>query len=236
MTGILAPVLTPDDLPLAELCGARLDGEVYALGDSWCPVDEADGPVARALAAGLLVPGRAIAERMTAAWVYGLAPEPHRHHFCVDLGARTHVPPSPRLQLREVRCRADETLVIAGLRVTTPLRTVIDLARSPGPDLSRRDWSDTDATGPVSSGTDSSGTDSSGLDAAPGLVALLAALLRLGGFANAHAAEQLCRRQNLPHKVIALARLERVSKLLATAPGERDPRVSALELTRCGRV
>ena len=218
MTGILAPVLTPDDLPLAELCGARLDGEVYALGDSWCPVDEADGPVVRALAAGLLVPGRAIAERMTAAWVYGLAPEPHRHHFCVDIGARTHVPPSPRLQLREVRCRPDETLVIAGLRVTTPLRTVIDLARSPGPDVSRRDWSDPDATGPVSSGTDSERA----------LVALLAALLRLGGFADAHAAEQLCRRQNLPHKVIALARLERASQLLAAAAGERGPRVSAL--------
>ena len=214
MTGILAPVLTPDDLPLAELCGARLDGEVYALGDSWCPVDEADGPVARALAAGLLVPGRAIAERMTAAWVYGLAPEPHRHHFCVDLGARTHVPPSPRLQLREVRCRPDETLVIAGLRVTTPLRTVIDLARSPGPDVSRRDWS---------------GTDSTGTDSEPGLVALLAALLRFGGFADARAAEHLCRRQNLPHKVIALARLERASELLAAAPGERHPRVSTRE-------
>lgn len=194
MTGLLAPVLTPDDLPLAELCGARLDGEVYPLVDSWCPVDEVDGPVVRALAAGLLVPGRAIAERMTAAWVYGLAPEPHRHQFCVDHGARTHVPPSPRLQLREVRCRPDETLLIAGLRVTTPLRTVIDLARSPAPDVP--------------------GPDPSGPDPVPGLVELLAALLRLGGFADADAAEQLCRRQNLPHKVIALARLAAAQALL----------------------
>ncbi|TFB55612.1 hypothetical protein [Cryobacterium tagatosivorans] len=189
MTGLLAPVLTPDDLPLAELCAARLDGEVYPLVDSWCPVDEVDGPVVRALAAGQLVPPRAIAERMTAAWVYGLVAEPGRHQFCVDHGARTHVPPSQRLQLREVHCAAEETRVIAGLRVTTPLRTVVDLARSPAP-------------------------GAAGTDAEPGLVALLAALLRLGGFADADAAEQLCRRQNLPHKVIALARLAAAQALL----------------------
>jgi len=199
MTGLLAPVLTPDDLPLAELCGARLDGEVYPLGDSWCPVDEADGPVVRALAAGRLVPPRAIAERMTACWVYGLVPEPRRHDFCVDHGARTHLAPSPRVRLREVHCGPGETLVIAGLRVTTPLRTVIDLARYAAPDASPD-------TAP---------------DAAPGLVSLLAALLRLGGFADTRSAEQLCRKRNLPHKTIALARLDQASKLLPSGSSRR---------------
>ena len=183
LASVLAPVLTPEDLPLAELSSARLDGELYAVGEGWCPVDEPEGPPVRAGAAGLLVPPRAIAERMTAAWIYGIRPEPSRHQFCVDLGARTHVPPSPRLQLREVRCGPEDTRTIAGLRVTTPLRTVVDLARSPGQD-------------------------------APGVVHLLADLLSYAGFADAEAAARLCRRHNLPHKTIALARLARAAELL----------------------
>jgi len=176
-------VLTPNDLPLAELSSARLDGELYPIGEFWCPIDEPDGPAVRARAAGLLVPARAIAERMSAAWIYGTRPEPSRHQFCVDLGARTHVPPSPRLQLREVHCAPEDTLTIAGLRVTTPVRTVVDLARTPGRD-------------------------------APGLVPLLADLLRFGGLSAAEAAAHLVRRHNLPHKTIALARLARAAELL----------------------
>lgn len=183
MTSSLGTVLTPGDLPLAELSSARLDGELYALGEYWCPIDEPEGPPVRARAAGLLVPPRAIAERMTAAWIFGIAPEPTRHQFCVDLGARTHVPPSPRLQLREVHCAPEDTLTIGGLRVTTPLRTVVDLARSPG-------------------------------QAPPGLARLLADLLRLGGFHDADTAVRLCRRHNLPHKTIALARLAEAADLL----------------------
>lgn len=125
----LGPVLSSLDLPLAELCCARLDGELFALDEFWCPIDEVDGPGSRAAAAGMLVPPRCIAERLSAAWIYGLVPEPLRHQFCVDAGARAHIPPSPRLQVREVRRAADETRAISGLRVTTPLRTVVDLAR-----------------------------------------------------------------------------------------------------------
>jgi len=192
---ILAPVLTPNDLPLAELCGARLDGELYPLGDFWCPVDEPDGRLGRARTAGLLVPPRAIAERLTAAWIYGLCPEPARHQFCVDLAARTHVPPSPRLQLREVRCAPEDTNTIAGLRVTTPLRTVVDLARSPRLDE-------------------------------PSVPPLLAALLRLGGFPDARVAERLCRRQNLPHKTIALARLAAAQEIMTPRSVTRAPESS----------
>lgn len=222
MTRLLAPVLTPDDLPVAELCGARLDGEVYQLADAWCPVDEVDGPTVRALAVGLLVPPRAIAERLTAAWVYGLVPEPVRHQFCVDHGARTHVPVSPRVQLREVRCAPEDTRVIAGLRVTTPLRTVIDLARSPVPGRPGPDLPGLDAHGLDAPGLDA--PDAHGLDA-HGLASLLAALLRVGGFADVTAAERLCRRDNLPHKRIALARLGLAAELLAAAPGGPERRL-----------
>ncbi|MDJ0325094.1 hypothetical protein QMG61_15115 [Cryobacterium sp. PH31-AA6] len=135
MTDRLASVLCRLDLPVAELSSARLDGEVFGLGDFWCPVDEIDDEARRAQAAALLVPPRAIAERLTAAWIYGLAPEPGRHQFCVHVAARMHLEPSPRFRVREVTCTAEDTLTVGGRRVTTPLRTLVDLARWPDADV-----------------------------------------------------------------------------------------------------
>ncbi|HYI32165.1 MAG TPA: hypothetical protein VEX88_01745 [Glaciibacter sp.] len=129
MINPLGTLLTGRDLPVAELCCARLDGELVAVGEGWSPVDLPVGEAVRAQAAALLVPPRVIAERMTAAWIFGLVPEPTRHHFCVDARTRAHVPPSSRIQLREVNCTTDDTLTLGGLQVTTPLRTVSDLAR-----------------------------------------------------------------------------------------------------------
>lgn len=129
MITLLGSLLTDRDLPAAELCCAKLDGEVVAVGEGWSPVDLPVGEAVRAQAAALLVPPRVIAERMTAAWVFGLVPEPTRHHFCVDARTRAHVPPSSRIQLREVNCTTDDTVTLGGFRVTTPLRTVVDLAR-----------------------------------------------------------------------------------------------------------
>ncbi|WP_104082574.1 hypothetical protein [Cryobacterium sp. Y11] len=116
-------------LSLAELHGARLDGQVFQLADSWCVIDEIDGCSTRASAAAQLVPPRAIAERLSAAWIYGVAPEPSRHEFCVLAGARTTARLSPRVHLREVLRSPDDVRTICGLRVTTPLRTAVDLAR-----------------------------------------------------------------------------------------------------------
>jgi hypothetical protein len=100
-------VLSPADLPLAELCGARLDGEVYANGDGWCPVDEVDD----------------------AAWIYGACPEPARQQFCVDAACRVKMILSPRIRLREVALPTDDVVVLPGMRVTTPARTMADIAR-----------------------------------------------------------------------------------------------------------
>ncbi|TFD93970.1 hypothetical protein E3T61_02905 [Cryobacterium lactosi] len=135
MTRLVPAVLTLTDLPLAELNCARLDGELFAVAGAWCPVDAHDGPETRARALAPLAPSRAAAERMTAAWVYGLAAEPHRHQFCVDVTARTRKPGGAGTLLREVRIGPDDTRVLAQQLVTTPLRTAIDLARwgvSPG--------------------------------------------------------------------------------------------------------
>jgi hypothetical protein len=130
-TSRLGRVLSTRDLPLAELCSARLDGELFALGDGWCAVDEPEGAESRAAAIALVAPRRVVAERVTAAWIFGAAVEPAQHQFCVDVGARVNVPRSPRLHLREVVGAEADTLCLGGLRVTNPLRTAVDLARHP---------------------------------------------------------------------------------------------------------
>ncbi|MGY4856998.1 hypothetical protein [Cryobacterium sp. AP23] len=129
MTPLLPAALTETDLPMAELACARLDGELFVVGGSWCPVDTQDGPETRAAAIQRFAPRRAAAERLTAAWIYGLAPEPAEHQFCVDLGARTRKRPDASVRLREVRLGADDVMLLGRLVVTTPLRTAIDLAR-----------------------------------------------------------------------------------------------------------
>lgn len=135
MTPLLPRALTEIDLPLAELSSARLDGELFPLGGSWCPVDALAGPETRAAAIHPRAPRRSAAERLTAAWIYGLCPEPARHQFCVDVRARTHKAADSAVQLREVRLGADDTVLLGRLRATTPLRTAVDLTRwgvSPG--------------------------------------------------------------------------------------------------------
>ncbi|MCU1446581.1 MAG: hypothetical protein JWP54_2239 [Cryobacterium sp.] len=129
MTPLVPAALTEADLPLAELVCARLDGELFALAGSWCPVDAPDGPVTRAGAIQRSAPRRAAAERLTAAWIFGLAAEPAEHQFCVDVGARTGNRPGAGAQLREVRLGSADTVRLGRLLVTTPLRTAIDLAR-----------------------------------------------------------------------------------------------------------
>ncbi|GAA3866397.1 hypothetical protein GCM10022381_07530 [Leifsonia kafniensis] len=125
----LSSVLTTADLPIAELSSARLDGELFGLGEFWCPIDVHDEPATRALSVARLLPRRAIAELQSAAWIYGVAPEPAQHRVCVDTRARAVIASSPRLQVRELRRVGDDSQLIGGLGVTTPLRTAIDLAR-----------------------------------------------------------------------------------------------------------
>ena len=174
--------ITINDLPLAELYGARLDGQVFQVADSWCVIDEIDGCGARAVAASRLVPPRAIAERLTAAWIYGCAPEPLRHQFCVLIGARTTAVWSPRVQLREIVRSPDDLRTVSGVRVTTPLRTAVDLARYAPPSAS-----------------------------APAVAALLARLLHFGGYPDVSAAVRLCQRGSPAHSVLAVSRFEAVA-------------------------
>lgn len=182
MTNQRGRVLTVNDLPLAELHGARLDGQVFQIVDAWCVIDEIDGCSNRAIAASRLVPPRAIAEQLTAAWIYGAAPEPRRHQFCVLIGARTTALRSPRVHVREIVRSPDDVRTISGVRVTTPLRTAVDLARYMPESTSASE-----------------------------LAALLARLLHYGRYPDVSAAVRLCKRGRPAHSTLAVARLATVT-------------------------
>jgi hypothetical protein len=130
MSKFLAPVLSCNDLPEAELQAARLDGEVFRVGDCFCPIDQVELRVHRALALSTQYSRRLIAEQHTAAWVYGLLnATPLRFEFCVSDRARSRAVNPRQASIREVAIDEDEVVIYAGLRVTSPLRTVTDLSR-----------------------------------------------------------------------------------------------------------
>ncbi|MCY7411903.1 MAG: hypothetical protein LH471_02520 [Salinibacterium sp.] len=126
----LSAVLSSDDLPLSELCAARLDGELFALCDGFVVVDQPDHRNQRAAAVSIGQPDRVIAEQRTAAWIWGAtALPPWPHELCVGTAARVRSSGSGWANVREVVIEPSEICMIAGLQVTTPLRTIVDLAR-----------------------------------------------------------------------------------------------------------
>jgi hypothetical protein len=130
MTPRLSPVLCTRDLPEAELRAAVLDGELFAIDECFSPIDEIERMTHRAGALATLVPDGLIAEQRTAAWIYGaLNRPPARHQFCANISARVRPASLARIIVREVVIDETEVVSYAGLAVTTPLRTAVDLAR-----------------------------------------------------------------------------------------------------------
>ena len=126
----LPAVLGTDDLPLAELCAARIDGDLYAIDEGWAPIDEPDLPGLRAAVIALRVSRSLIIERLSAAWVHdALDTPPRTAQFCVPHGSRIAAITDRRVTIREVVLTADEFVELGGVRCTTPARTAFDLLR-----------------------------------------------------------------------------------------------------------
>jgi hypothetical protein len=130
----LPTVLGTLDLPLAELCAARIDGELIAIDEGWAPVDEPDLPSLRAAVIALRVPRALIIERRSAAWVHGaLDAPPAIAEFCVPHHERIAVISDHRTKVREVTIGHDDLVDYAGVRCTSATRTAFDLLREPSP-------------------------------------------------------------------------------------------------------
>jgi hypothetical protein len=123
----LADLLTPIEFPAAELAALRLDGVLYPVAEVWRPTDLPETLEARAGAVALTLRDRLVADRMTAAWVLGaadVAPSPLQ--CCVPVEERGAAQ-TPHLDIREVRLQDGDVLRMGGLRLSSPLRTSIDL-------------------------------------------------------------------------------------------------------------
>jgi hypothetical protein len=122
--------LTSDDLPLPELIAARLDGDLFALNLSFFAIDEFETPALRAASLRPHVPKHLTAERATAAWIWGAAPTPPPvHEFCSGIEARGRPGGPLAMTVREVVIAEAEIRMLAGLGVTDPRRTLLDLLR-----------------------------------------------------------------------------------------------------------
>lgn len=123
-------VLPSARLSASELRAAVLDGELVAIGEGFAPIDAPITAAARAasLAPSLLDDRVVIADR-TAAWVWGWGPAPAALMTCVAITARIPSPDRRRLRAREVVIDDDERRMLGTVAVTTPLRTLLDLAR-----------------------------------------------------------------------------------------------------------
>ena len=126
----LPSVLTPTDLPFAELRAMQLDGLLVAVDDAFATIDAPPSPTQRAGSIAAYCQQRLIAEQHTAAWIWGAIPQPpRRHELCVSIGARARSSAPTLLAVREVVIASNEIVLLGSVRVTTPLRTIMDLAR-----------------------------------------------------------------------------------------------------------
>lgn len=129
MTRRLPLVLDDRFLPAAELRAAALDGELGALGDGYVVTDSPPTAVERAASLQRQVPARTILIDRAAAWVWGWTTEPAPVRVCVASSARVGSSARRAGRIREAAIEADEIHALGGISVTSPERTLIDLAR-----------------------------------------------------------------------------------------------------------
>ncbi|MFG6445670.1 type IV toxin-antitoxin system AbiEi family antitoxin [Microbacterium sp. P07] len=118
-------------LSQAELSSACLDGHLIELGEGYIPADMTDSAALRAASLADLLGETLAATHESAAWVWGRLEEPPaRHRVQRAVERRLHHVVSRRLVYRDPLIDADDVCEIAGVRVSTPVRTLVDLARS----------------------------------------------------------------------------------------------------------
>ncbi|OJV76933.1 MAG: hypothetical protein BGO45_08865 [Microbacterium sp. 71-36] len=134
-------------LSLAELTAACLDGLLTPIGEGFMPADAVETSWMRARSLAPLIGERWAAVRVSAAWVHGAVElEPSRHHLQRASAERARAPRAAGVVTHDVRIAPADVLVIAGVRVASPERTLVDLARSADADdlAAARAWGASD--------------------------------------------------------------------------------------------
>ncbi len=121
-----------DRLSLAELSAARLDGDLVELGDAYIPADAVETSALRAGSLTALLGDTLAATHLTAAWIHGALPDAPRAPHRAARGPATTAPRAAAASLvyRDLAVDpARPAASSAGCWVTTPVRTLDDLAR-----------------------------------------------------------------------------------------------------------
>ncbi len=121
-------------LGTAELCAAVLDGHLVALGEGYVAADSVETAALRAASLRPLLDADAAATHASAAWVLsGDGPPPTRHSLQRISPHRTRRRGELRYTYRDPQIPEADLLRLAGAAVTTPARTIADLARDDVP-------------------------------------------------------------------------------------------------------
>ncbi|MCG2624624.1 hypothetical protein LVY72_22300 [Arthrobacter sp. I2-34] len=130
-----SPVLLPGRLHTHnELRAMRLDGLVESVyGPAYLPAGRRVAAAHRALAARAALPepirGKVVIGRLSAAWIYGCAPPPDKVTVLLDHRFRTTSQGRCRsAAVHEVTLGPLDATSVAGVAVTTALRTALDIA------------------------------------------------------------------------------------------------------------
>jgi hypothetical protein len=116
-------------LSQAELSAARIDGHVVELGEAYIPADLVESADARASTLAPLVRPGTAASGPTAAWIHGAGDAPPAvHHVKRSADRRLRPRTSGRLVYHDTLLAASDLQVLGGIAVSTPQRTLLDLA------------------------------------------------------------------------------------------------------------
>ena len=119
-----------DRLSAAELSAACLDGHLVELGDAYIPADAVETAALRAGSLRGTLGDTLAATHLTAAWIHGaLHDPPARHTVQRAVSRRIHHVLDQRLVYRDPAVGRDDLVVLGDVRVTSPVRTLADLAR-----------------------------------------------------------------------------------------------------------
>lgn len=131
-TGVMHPAflyLPGSRLTLCELSAARLDGDVIELGEGYIPADLVEGVEIRAASLAMLIPSGCAAAGPTAAWIHGAGSlPPPRQHARRAVSRRIRPDPDRRVIFHDTPVSEDQLRRVGALPVTTPERTMVDLA------------------------------------------------------------------------------------------------------------
>ncbi|WP_165808038.1 MULTISPECIES: type IV toxin-antitoxin system AbiEi family antitoxin [unclassified Microbacterium] len=128
-------------LSQAELSAARIDGHVFEIGEAYAPADLVETADLRAASVAVFVHPGTAASGPTAAWIHGAgdaAPSVHHVKRAVDRRLRPRT--SARLVFHDTVLPAPDMQLIGGIAVSTPARTMLDLATALHRDPRMQAW------------------------------------------------------------------------------------------------